>query len=92
MLTKYNPADHLLTQEEMSAYLSAVIDDSEGDLALVSQALLDIAQAKKMLMQAQIVGLTPETSDFSTVLKVIHLLGFSFSIVTIRAQLIPAGE
>lgn len=84
--TKMRPwdaADHLKTDEDMAAYLEAALED--GDPALVSAALGDIARAKGMTEIARQTGLgrenlykalSPEGNlEFSTVLKVVKALG-----------------
>ena len=84
--TKTRPwgaAEHLKTDEDMAGYLEAALD--EGDPALVSAALGDIARAKGMTDIARETGLgreslykalSPEGNpEFSTVLKVVKALG-----------------
>ncbi|MEO8248864.1 MAG: addiction module antidote protein [Burkholderiales bacterium] len=44
--TPWDPAEHLQSDEDMAAYLEAALE--EGDPALVSAALGDIARAKGM--------------------------------------------
>jgi probable addiction module antidote protein len=79
----WDPAEHLETEEDMAAYLEAVLE--EGDPALVIAALGDIARAKGMTRIAQEAGLgrnrlydalSPEGKpQFATVLKVVRALG-----------------
>jgi len=74
---------HLETEEDMAAYLEAALD--EGDSALVTAALGDIARAKGMAQISRETGLgreslcealSPEGNpEFATVLKVIQALG-----------------
>ncbi len=84
--TKTRPWDaveHLKSDEDMAAYLEAALE--EGDPALVSAALGDIARAKGMTEIARETGLGRESlykalapegnPEFSTVLKVIKALG-----------------
>ena len=42
----WDPAEHLITEEDMAAYLEAALQ--EGDAALIAAALGDIARAKGM--------------------------------------------
>ena len=79
----WDAAEHLETEEEMAAYLEAVLE--EGDAALVVAALGDIARAKGMSQIARDTGLgreslykalSPEGNpEFNTVLKVVRALG-----------------
>jgi len=79
----WDAAEHLTTDEDMAAYLEAALED--GDPALISAALGDIARAKGMSQIAQETGLGRESlykalspggnPEFSTVLKVVRALG-----------------
>lgn len=79
----WDAAQHLKSDEDMAAYLEAALQ--EGDPALVSAALGDIARAKGMTDIARATGLgreslykalSPEGNpEFSTVLKVVRALG-----------------
>jgi probable addiction module antidote protein len=81
--TKWNVIDHLKTDEEITAYLEAVLED--GDPSLIAAALGDIARAKGMTKVARKAGLGRESlykalssegnPEFATVLKVIRSLG-----------------
>jgi probable addiction module antidote protein len=51
----WDPAEHLVTEEDMAAYLEAALE--EGDSALVAAALGDIARAKGMSQIARDAGL-----------------------------------
>ena len=79
----WDAAEHLKSDEDMAAYLEAALED--GDPALVSAALGDIARAKGMTDIARETGLGRESlykalspdgnPAFSTVLKVVKALG-----------------
>ncbi len=79
----WDAADHLKTSEDIAAYLDAAFED--GDPALVSAALGDVARAKGMTDIARAAGLgraslykslSPEgRPELSTVLKVVKALG-----------------
>ena len=84
--TKTRPWDaaaHLKTDADMVAYLEAAL--TEGDPALVTAALGDIARAKGMSRIARKAGLGRESlykalsaggnPEFATVLKVVDALG-----------------
>lgn len=81
--SQWDAAAHLETDEDMAAYLEAALED--GDPALVTAALGDIARAKGMTQIARETGLgreslykalSPEGNpEFATVLKVVRALG-----------------
>ena len=79
----WDPAEHLVTEEDMAAYLEAALQD--GDSALIAAALGDIARAKGMTQIARDAGLGRESlykalsaegnPEFATIMKVIAALG-----------------
>jgi len=79
----WDPAEHLVTEEDMAAYLEAALQ--EGESALIAAALGDIARAKGMSQIARDAGLGRESlykalsadgnPEFSTIMKVIAALG-----------------
>jgi probable addiction module antidote protein len=79
----WDAAEHLETVEDMAAYLEAALE--EGDPALISAAMGDIARAKGIAQIARETGLgreslykalSPEGNpEFATVLKVLRALG-----------------
>ena len=81
--TTWDPVDHLVTDEDMAAYLEAALE--EGEPALVAAALGDIARAKGMTHVAREAGLGRESlykalspagnPEFATILKVVAALG-----------------
>ena len=81
--TPWDPADNLKTEDDMAAYLEAALD--EGDPALITAALGDIARAKGMTQIARDAGLGRESlykalsplgnPEFATILKVVAALG-----------------
>jgi probable addiction module antidote protein len=89
---RWDPAEHLETEEEMAAYLEAALE--EGDSALIAAAIGDIARAKGMAQVARDAGLgreslykalSPEGNpEFGTILKVLAALG-------LRLHAAPAG-
>jgi len=84
----WDVVEHLETEKDITAYLEAVLDD--GDPALVSAALGDIARARGMTEIAREAGLgreslykalSPEGNpEFATVMKVLRALGLSLHV------------
>ena len=85
----YDAAEFLETDEDIIAYLNAALDD--GDPALISAALGDIARAHDMTQLAKETGITRDglykvlsptgNPSFSTVQKVVEALGYKLDIV-----------
>ena len=90
--TIWDASDHLETEEDMVAYLESALED--GDPALISAALGDIARAKGMTDIAEKTGLgrtslykalSPEGHpEFSTILKVVNALGLRLQATTFK--------
>ena len=88
--TRWDSAEHLQTEEDIAAYLDAVLE--ENDPALVTHALGIIARAKGMSQIARETGLgreslykalSPEGNpEFATVLKVVKALGLQLHATT----------
>lgn len=84
----WDAADQLKTDEDIAHYLEAVFED--GDPALVTAALGDVARAKGMSQVARDAGLGRESlykalssdgnPEFATVLKVIRALGLKIKV------------
>jgi probable addiction module antidote protein len=82
--TRWEPVDHLKSDEDMALYLDACLDEDPGDGAVVRAALNDIARAQGMTQLARDTGITREglykalspsgNPEFSTILKVIKAL------------------
>lgn len=81
--SRYDTADYLKTEEDIAAYLEAVMED--GDPALITAALGDIARAKNVSQLARDVGMSREglykalsgegNPTFATVMNVARALG-----------------
>ncbi|MDD5232514.1 MAG: putative addiction module antidote protein [Syntrophales bacterium] len=95
--TKTRPWDvveHLKTAEDMAAYLEAALE--EGDPALITAAMGDVARAKGITQIARETGLGRESlykalssegnPEFATVLKVLRALGLKLHATPISAQ------
>ena len=89
----WDPAEHLITEEDMAAYLEAALQ--EGDSALIAAALGDIARAKGMSQIARDAGLGRESlykalsadgnPEFATIMKVVAALGLRLHASPLRA-------
>jgi probable addiction module antidote protein len=88
----WDASEHLETDEDMAMYLEAALED--GDPALISAVLGDIARAKGMAQIAEKIGmgrtslykaLSPEGHpEFATVLKVINALGLQLQATSLK--------
>jgi probable addiction module antidote protein len=88
----WDVAEHFETEEDMTAYLDAALED--GDTAVVVAALGDIARAKGMAQIARETGLGRESlykalsvtgnPEFATILKVVRALGLQFHVQAAR--------
>ena len=84
----WDVVEHLETEEDIAAYLEAVLED--GNPSLVSAALGDIARARGMTEIGRESGLgreslykalSPEGNpEFATVMKVLRALGLSLHV------------
>jgi probable addiction module antidote protein len=82
---RWDAADYLKSEKDIVAYLEAALE--EGDAALFTAALGDIARAKGMTEVARKSGLGRESlykalspdgnPEFATILKVVHSLGLN---------------
>ncbi len=81
----WDAAEHLTSKDDIVAYLEAALE--EGDPALFTAALGDVARAMGMSEVARASGLGRESlykalspdgnPEFATVLKVVHSLGLT---------------
>lgn len=89
----WDPAEHLVNQEDMANYLEAALED--GDSAVVAAALGDIARARGMTELARQTGLSRESlyralspegnPELGTLMKVLRALG-----LRLHAAAVPA--
>ena len=85
---RWDPVEHLRTDEEIAAYLDAALED--GDSTLIAAALGDVARAQGMAKIARKSGLGRESlykalsaegnPEFATVMKVIRSLGLKLQV------------
>jgi probable addiction module antidote protein len=81
--TRWDPGEHLHSEEAILEYLEAAFED--GDPAVVTAALGDVARAKGMSRIARKAGLGRESlykalspdgnPEFATILRVLRALG-----------------
>ena len=84
----WDAVEHLKSDEDMAAYLEAAIED--GDPAVISAAVGDIARAKGMSQITRETGLGRESlykalspggnPEFATILKVVRALGLKLHV------------
>ena len=87
---RYDSADYLKTEEDIAAYLEAVMEEGGDDSAYIARALGVVARARNMTALAQEVGMSrvglnkalsgEGNPTLSTVLKVAKALGLKVSI------------
>lgn len=81
----YDAAAYLKSEADCALYLQAVMEEADGDSALVVSALGEIARARGMMQLARDTGLTREglykalspdgNPSFASILKVCKALG-----------------
>lgn len=86
--SQYETADYLQSEEDIAAYLDAVMED--GDPGLIAAAFGDVARARNLSELARNVGMSRQglnkalsgngNPSFATVLKVAHALGLHFTV------------
>jgi len=96
---RWNPASQLRSEGAMIAYLEAALHD--GDPAVVTAALGDIARAQGMTRVARRAGLGRESlykalsptgnPEFGTVLKVVEALGLELHAAATRRRAATDG-
>ena len=87
---RYDSADYLKTEEDIAAYLEAVMEEGGDEPAYIARALGVVARARNMTALAQEVGMSrvglnkalsgEGNPTLSTVLKVAKALGLKVSI------------
>lgn len=91
--SRYDTADYLKTEEDIAAYLDAVMND--GDPSLIAAALGDVARARNFSQLARDAGISRQGLDkalsgdgnpsLATVMKVAQALGLRLSFKPMRA-------
>ena len=90
--TKWDPLNHLKTDDDFRLYLEACAEEDTGDGSLIRAALSDIARAGNFSALARDVGMTREglykalsedgSPSFATIAKITHALGLRIRITT----------
>lgn len=93
-VTKWNLADEIETKDDVAGILEAALE--ENDVEFLFKVIGDIARSKGMAQIARELGLNRESlhiafspegnSSFTTVLKVLNVLGFQLSIQPKKAS------
>ncbi|MEO6065139.1 MAG: addiction module antidote protein [Lysobacterales bacterium] len=88
--SRYDSADYLKTEDDIAAYLEAVMDEAGDDPAYIAHALGAVARARNMSQLARDTGMSREglykalsgegNPSFATVMKVANALGLRLSI------------
>ena len=83
--SRWDAADDLKTEQDMTLYFEACLEEDPGDGSLIRAALGGIARARGMTQLAHDTGLTREglykalsaegNPEFTTIIKVIKALG-----------------
>ena len=99
-LTRFDPADYLLSEEDMAAYLAECA--AGDDPALIAHALGAIARARNLSQLARETGMTRAglsralahdgNPSFATISKVAKTLGLKVSIAPARAAARTAAK
>lgn len=81
----FDPADYLETVDDATAYLEAIIEDSDGDPAVIAAALGALARSRNFSQIARQAGVSREglykalsiegNPSLATVINVAHALG-----------------
>lgn len=88
--TKWDVQHFLTSPENCEEYLKAAFEDAGDDAAFIAKALGDVARARNMSRLARDTGISREglykalsaegNPSFSTMLKVLHALGFRLTV------------
>ncbi|KXU39518.1 addiction module antitoxin [Ventosimonas gracilis] len=97
--SRYDTADYLKTEDDIAAYLDAVMEDS--DPALIAAALGDVARARNLSQLAREVGMSRQGLDkglsgdgnpsLATVVKVARALGLRLAFKPTNGEPAPSA-
>lgn len=98
--SRYDTADYLKTEDDIAAYLDAVMED--GDPSLIAEALGELARARNLSQLARDVGMSYQRLDkalsgdgdpsFAIVVKVTQALGLRLTFKPPHGGPTPAGH
>ncbi|MCC6917092.1 addiction module antidote protein [Nitrosomonas sp.] len=87
---RWDSAEHLKTEEDITLYLDACLEEAGDDAVYIAKALGNIARARGMTQLARDTGLGRESlykalsgegnPEFSTIMKVVKALGLKLHI------------
>jgi probable addiction module antidote protein len=92
----WDSAEHLKTDEDIAAYLDAVLEEAGDDTAFIAKAIGTVARARGMTQLANDTGLArvalyralspTGNPNFGTVLKVLRALGVQLHAAPVTAS------
>ena len=92
--SRYDTADYLQTEEDIAAYLDAVLEEGGDDPAVIIHALADVARARNMSRLAKDAGISREglykalsetgNPSFATVVKLAGALGLRINFTPVH--------
>ncbi|QTQ99197.1 addiction module antidote protein [Pseudomonas aeruginosa] len=98
--SRYDTSDYLKTEDDVAAYLDAVMED--GDPSLIAAALGDLARTRNLSQLARDVKMSRQGLEkalsgdgdpsFATVVKVTQALGLRLTFKPTRGGPAPAGH
>ena len=93
--SRYDSADYLETQDDIAAYLDAIVEEGGDDPALITRALGVVARARNISKLARDTGMSREgiykalsdegNPSFATVAKIAGALGLRITFTTAPA-------
>ncbi|EGC9888860.1 putative addiction module antidote protein [Salmonella enterica] len=99
--SRYDTADYLKTEDDIAAYIDAVMEEGGDDPAYVARALGAVARARNLSQLARDVGMTRQGLDkalsaegnpsFATVVKVAQALGLRLAFKPTHGGPAPAA-
>ena len=92
--SRYDSADYLETEDDIAAYLEAVISEGDDDPAYITRALGVVARARNISQLARDTGMSREgiykalsedgNPSFATVAKIARALGLRIAVAPER--------
>lgn len=92
--SRYDSAEYLKTEEDIHAYIGAVMEEGGDDPAFITHALGVVARARNMSQLARDAGMSREgvykalsddgNPSFATVARLARALGFKLGLVPVE--------